>query len=567
MSKFKNIALKIPIQSFLIIIILIFTIIPTSFNTFVLYQYTKNTLTKNHIEDYMNAVFLEINDNLSVIIQELDTFTLSLLSYGKFQSANADADLTFREKKAAIDDTFQKILSERSIVSAIDFIASDGTIFHYGENISHPDFINYLPSLSNNMWTLHQSSIRANNNYYFLIGKRVYNYNTSYELGSVVFYIDEKMLNLAHSQSSSGKNTFFVSVDNIIISHPQKQYIGTSLYIPTFSSKDKSNSYSLENEYTYFSHTINNKEISNNIVVSGLASNEFLFDTINRSIKYTLVLATVLSLLAIVLTLIITHRIVAGISSLKKSISGFTNDYQTVLESPDNNEISVLEGSFYKMANDIKKLISEIEIEKEKQRTAEITALQSQINPHFIYNALDSISWKAKENYQYEIDDMIITLSTFFRLGLHNGDNIIKLSDELEHVKCYLEIEATRFPDLFDFEFDIEDGLENVKILKIVLQPIVENSIKHAFKNISYMGHILIKVFRNNDMVEFNIIDNGIGTLQATNGDIPKSQNENGGYGLYNVNARLETQYSSECGIKFYSSPQKGTLVKFKIKP
>ena len=168
---------------------------------------------------------------------------------------------------------------------------------------------------------------------------------------------------------------------------------------------------------------------------------------------------------------------------------------------------------------------------------------------------------------QYEIDEMLITLSNFLRLGLHNGDNIIKLRDELGHVRSYLEIEERRFPDMFDVDFDIDETLLDVYMLKIILQPIVENSIRHGFKNIDYKGHILIRAYRADDYVEFSITDNGVGMETSDGEAIPKSHNPKGGYGLYNVNARLVTQYGSDCALRFESIPGKGTIVKFRIRP
>ena len=144
---------------------------------------------------------------------------------------------------------------------------------------------------------------------------------------------------------------------------------------------------------------------------------------------------------------------------------------------------------------------------------------------------------------------------------------MIKLRDELGHVRSYLEIEERRFPDLFDVEFDIDETLLDIYMLKIILQPIVENSVRHAFKNIDHKGHIVIKACRADDRVEFSITDNGIGMDMPVSDTIPKSRNPKGGYGLYNVNARLVAQYGKDCALRFYSSPGEGTTVKFSIRP
>ena len=566
MTRIKNIFIKMPVQRFLTIIILIFTLVPSLITSLVLYHYTRNDLTREQAEDYTNAIFLEINDSITAILRQLDSFNINLLNYGDLSLLGGSNSYSAEDKSQLFKETLEKIFPEKSSIYAVDFIASDGTLYHYGAPISCNNYEQFAPKLSRNAWTFNNNCFLSDNNFYFAIGRRLYSYKKSYELGSIIFYIHEEKINYLQNGTAIPRNKFFISVDNHIISHPQKEYIGTTPYMPAVDSQ-QTNSYDLSDNYTYFSHLIDNSEISNEIMVSGIISNEVLFASTNNLIRNMLIIAVILSVSAIFLTLIRTRKIVSELTALKNSIHSFTDNYETPPKKASSNEITALESSFYKMSEDINKLIDEIKVEKEKQHVAEITALQSQINPHFIYNALDSISWLAKENEQYEIDEMLITLSNFLRLGLHNGDTFIKLQDEIGHVKSYLEIEERRFPDVFDVEFNIDETLFDIYVLKIVLQPIVENSIRHGFKNIEYKGHILIKAYRTDDGVEFSITDNGVGMEMPEGDKIPKSRNPKGGYGLYNVNARLVAHYGKDCALRFYSTPSKGTTVKFKIHP
>ena len=566
MAHIKNVFLKMPVLRFLTIIILVFILVPSLITSLVLYHYTRNDLTREQAEDYTNAVFLEINDSLSATLRQLDAFTLNLLNYGDLRQLQASYPLSESEKQKLFEATMEKLFPQKSPIYAIDYISPDGTAYHYGASVTCDNCEQFIPRLTRHVWTFNESCSLSEQNYYFAVGRRVYNYKKSYEMGSLIFYIHEEKINYFHDGTQAPRNVFFISVDGHIISHPQKEYIGTSLYVPMYSQSD-SQSYDSADSHTYFSHTIDNKEISNEITVSGIISNEVLFSSLNKLTRNMLIISILLSLSAILLTLARTRKIVSGLTALKKSIHSFTDNYENPPKKASTNEITALEISFYKMCDDINKLIDEIKVEKEKQHVAEITALQSQINPHFIYNALDAISWKAKENEQYEIDEMLITLSNFLRLGLHNGDNIIRLNDELGHVKSYLEIEEKRFPDLFTVKFNIAEDLSDIYMLKIVLQPIVENSIRHGFKNIDYKGQILIEAYRTGETVEFSISDNGVGMEIPVSDAIPKSRNPKGGYGLYNVNARLVAQYGKDCALRFYSIPGEGTTVKFKIRP
>ncbi|MDD6734789.1 MAG: ATP-binding protein, partial [Clostridiales bacterium] len=156
-------------------------------------------------------------------------------------------------------------------------------------------------------------------------------------------------------------------------------------------------------------------------------------------------------------------------------------------------------------------------------------------------------------------------LATFLRLGLHSGKNIVKVREELEHVKCYLQIEKERFPDLFDVRYEIDEKILDYDMVKVILQPIVENSIKHGFDNIDYKGLIVIKGYERDESIMFEIEDNGIGMKWDGDLTFPQSDNPLGGYGLYNIDRRLSIYYESDYSFEFCSEPKKGTIVRFKI--
>lgn len=246
-------------------------------------------------------------------------------------------------------------------------------------------------------------------------------------------------------------------------------------------------------------------------------------------------------------------------TNLQNCMNQFAGNHNSFSQIPSSNELAVLENSFNQMASEINTLISEIETEKDKQVLAEINALQSQINPHFLYNALGAISWKAKENRQYEIDDMIIALSTFFRIGLHKGDTMITIAEELQHLQSYLEIEMIRFPNLFEINYDIDPDVIQQIIPKIILQPLVENSINHGLRNQNIQnGCITITIKKMDDILYFEVKDNGIG-FHCNENELPHSSKETGGYGLFNVNERLIRYYGSNHQLHIKSIPGSGT--------
>jgi two-component system sensor histidine kinase YesM len=200
----------------------------------------------------------------------------------------------------------------------------------------------------------------------------------------------------------------------------------------------------------------------------------------------------------------------------------------------------------------------------EIQRKLELDSLQMQINPHFLYNTLDAIAWMAKIKKEPEIEKLVMNLAKFFRLSLHKGDKYITVKEEVELVKCYLEIDKIRYPGKVEVTTQIESGLEECKTLKLILQPIIENSLKYAFPDRN--GNIKIKVYSYENDLCYEITDDGVGF------DIPSALLENkkdpktlSGYGLYNINERIKLEYGENYGLEIFSKIGEGTKIQIRI--
>ncbi|MCF7924552.1 MAG: sensor histidine kinase [Candidatus Izimaplasma sp.] len=233
----------------------------------------------------------------------------------------------------------------------------------------------------------------------------------------------------------------------------------------------------------------------------------------------------------------------------------------------EKDEIYELEQTYNQMIEEIIRLIDENNTEMENKRKLELYALQMQINPHFLYNTLDTIAWLAKLKNEKDIEHLVLSLAKFFRLSLHKGDKFIKIKEEIDLVKSFLEIEKMRFPELFEVEYDINENILEVETLKLILQPIVENAIKHGFSNIDYKGKIFIRAYSKLEEIIFEVEDNGLGfdpdeEIFAEN----KLYNGLGGYGLKNVDERIKLEYGRENGVNIISEVNKGTKVVIKIK-
>ncbi len=270
--------------------------------------------------------------------------------------------------------------------------------------------------------------------------------------------------------------------------------------------------------------------------------------------------------LGAVLAIARARKIALPISTLNQSLHEVirTGQKSRKIAKP-GDEIYQLEKNYDELMETIFELMEKNRREMEMQRKFELYALQMQVNPHFLYNTLDAIAWMAKIKKQPEIEKLVLNLANFFRLSLHKGDKYVTVNHEIELVKAYLEINEIRFPGKVEVSFDLEEGIGEYKILKLLIQPIVENSLKHAFPEGS--GKILIRAHADGDDLFFEISDDGVGFDVPS--DILASKEEEEilhGYGLYNVNERIRLEYGEGYGLKIQSQKGAGTKIKMKLK-
>ena len=219
-----------------------------------------------------------------------------------------------------------------------------------------------------------------------------------------------------------------------------------------------------------------------------------------------------------------------------------------------NDEVGELSKSMNQMIDKINELLSQITKEQIRIREAELELLQSQINPHFLYNTLDTIIWLAEGGDEKRVVSMVKSLSSFFRTSLSRGRDIITIREELIHAKSYLEIQQFRYQDILEYDISVPEEFNECTIPKITIQPLVENALYHGIKNKRGGGRIDITAQRSGDDFIISVKDNGIGMsperLAEVIGGLDKAQPaDNAIYGLYNVNERIKLKFGSKYGI------------------
>jgi two-component system sensor histidine kinase YesM len=246
------------------------------------------------------------------------------------------------------------------------------------------------------------------------------------------------------------------------------------------------------------------------------------------------------------------------------------NDLEALVTRENVDEITELGISFNIMIGKIRDLLDAKVKEQENLKKAELKALQAQINPHFLYNTLDTIVWMAEANKTDKVIEIVRALSSFFRIALSKGQDWIPIRQEIEHVRSYLKIQKMRYRDILDYKIEVDEDILDSTILKLTLQPLVENALYHGIKNKRTGGTITVRARHGDDnQVFIEVQDDGVGftpsklaqTQAAMEYDAGQISLQESGFGLENVNQRIRLYYGKQYGLSVWSQYQEGTRV------
>ena len=252
--------------------------------------------------------------------------------------------------------------------------------------------------------------------------------------------------------------------------------------------------------------------------------------------------------------------------SMKKVQEGDFSVSDVVVDS--KNEISSLTKSFDVMTHRIHELMEQNVHEQEEKRKSELKALQSQINPHFLYNTLDSIIWMAEGKKNEEVVLMTASLARLLRQSISNEDEVVPIANEVEYARGYLTIQKMRYKDKLEFQIEVDSSILYIPLIKLVLQPIIENAIYHGLKYKESKGLLIVKGFMKDGNAVLQVIDDGVGMDEETLAHIYDKHKVNyhsNGVGVYNVQKRLKLYYGEDYGITYTSELGKGTTATITI--
>ncbi|GMQ59888.1 sensor histidine kinase [Vallitalea sediminicola] len=421
-------------------------------------------------------------------------------------------------------------------------------------------------------WVLRKDPFGTRDKYYLSSKKTIKDGNNS--IIDLYLNVNERAIHnmLKNINIRDGGYKFLLDDKMNFISHEDLTLIKKSIHTIGFSENDF-----LENK-NGFVKKIDNTEY---LVVSttskylnwkyvALIPIEGIYPGASKIIGLAIIISLIVFIVDIIGILIISKSIYHPIGKLKKAMElAGSGHFTTNLNNNRKDEFGILYRSYNTMVRKIQNLINEVYIQSLLKKEAEMKALQNQINPHFLYNTLDVLHWMVKTNNGEDACDIIFSLANFYRLVLSKGKNIVKISESLSLINHYLVIQKNNFRKNFTYSIDVREEILNYNIPKLVLQPIVENSIIHGFNN---KDHKVLNIKGNieGEYIILKVWDNGVGIsedkLNKINRDFQiGNYNTDGNFALQNINQQIIHMYGKGCGLYIESQEKEGTCVSIKI--
>lgn len=358
---------------------------------------------------------------------------------------------------------------------------------------------------------------------------------------------------------------FIVDTEGNLIYHPQQQMIYAGLKEETGEFAGLDDGFYMESNVIYTVQTLTN---CNWRVVGVSYVDELITTKVAHMVKICVTLLLLVLVTAILVGSFFSWMLAKPVKRLTGAMEEFEKNTENFRFEPVEGagEITSLSASFGHMVLRIQYLMEKVRQEEISLRKTELKALQAQINPHFLYNTLDSIAWMCEEERPKEAVEMVNALARLFRISISKGHELISLEKELEHAKSYLKIQNFRYKNQFTYEFDVEESCLPYLCNKITLQPMIENAIYHGLNRMVDEGKIRITVREEENAVVMTVEDNGVGMTEETCQEILcREPGERTGIGIKNVNDRIQIYFGEEYGIRIASEPDVGTLVEIRI--
>ena len=572
-GKFKSIqsTMLVSFSALMVLAMLVFMVIAM--------RYTSGTIYENSI-NYMSQIIQQVNYDIDTYIEYMENISSVIAKSSDVPRYLFDQNQTEAEREAEkerILTQFQTIMESRDDIYNVAAVAKNG---RYIINQGDDELTGYVDIESLDWYqaamesksgiavsSSHvQNAIQSSYKWVITLSRALVNNQTGEREG--LFFVDlnySAISDLCNNNSIEEKGYIFVlDAEGNIVYHPKQQLMYGGLKTENIDAimECREDSLIIDEGGDSKLYTMSKSKRTGWTVVGAVYTSELLKNNEQAQMWYLLV-ASILLLAVIGISSIISREITNPIRSLRDSMRKVQNgQFDTHVEVITENEIGSLGRSFNLMTSEIQALMEQNVYEQKQKRKSELKALQAQINPHFLYNTLDSIIWMSEAGENDEVVEMTSALARLLRQSISNDKEEVELEKEIEYVKNYLTIQKMRYKDKLEFFIYVDPRVAHVPIIKLVLQPLVENAIYHGIKYKETKGNLKIYARPVDGRVEIVVADDGIGmdedVMEHIFDEHRKEQKRNG-VGVPNVQKRLKLQYGSEYGIRYESVKGAGT--------
>lgn len=585
--KIRSLQLSIILGFAVLILITIITI-----GTFTFYIFN-DTLKRNSL-DSSSQVVSQLNRQIDNYILNMDNISQVAISHPDVQDYVHGLANDISVQKSEIDgespsqaknrvtSLFQSIISVRKDINSIMLLLDNKTLVTNNPQDQINPFASWPASTSSRTesgpFTASLSSsyvqdiIIGKYSWVITMSRDVFDFRTNQHRGVLLVDLDYNIIEGLCNNIQLGKSgyVFIINPMGEIVYHPRQQLVYSGLKEELIDKIKNIPNGQLTGEIDdrEVLYTTKTSDFTGWTVV-GVSYLDELFYNRSEIMYYFAMIAVACFLGSVLLSYYISSKITRPIEVLRRSvqaIEGGNFDIEINVNSTD--EVNGLAQDFNIAIRKIKELIEQNARTYEQKRKHELKSLQAQINPHFLYNTLDSIIWMIECGENKDAITMTSTLAKFFRLGISKGGDIISVKDEIEHLRCYLTIQKMRYKDSLDYSIDVDPEIYSCRTLKLLIQPLVENAIYHGLKGQDTIGMLNVVGFKDKQDLVFKIIDNGIGMTSKELSEIFNSNSPSkgsSGIGVKNVLDRIQLYFGPDYGVSFESIKGKGTTATIRL--
>lgn len=571
-SIWHRITNSLHLRSLQVVIVLSFSLVTVLVTIFV-----GSSITNRYARAMAQDVEVSTRQIVGQVSVSLETYLNGLLEVSNLIKTDIDKNRILRQDQLV--SLFDTIKGIRKDIVTIAVFGQDGQILASTPNlmlkngssistqewysaVSESDDIHIIPPHVQNLFAgQHPWVVSLSRPVSFIVG-------TDVRDGILLVDMNFRGIDELCRQVSLGKRGYIYIMDGQgnLVYHPQQQMIYTGV-------KSENNMQVLqESDGVFFEQfggarrlvDVHSLKLAPWRIV-GISYMDDLVSSRQSIVNYTLIIIVAAVLLSISLSLFISAKISKPVKKLEKLMAAAeAQEFRVVATIEGEEEVRHLSRTFNAMIYRIRQLMDQIVVEQEQKRKSEIKALQAQINPHFLYNTLDSIVWMAENGRTDDVVRMTEALARLFRISISRGKEFVPLSDELDHARSYMTIQQIRYRDKFRFLVVDEPSLLSTEVPKLVLQPILENAIYHGIRNSVDAGLITLRVCKEHRRIRIDISDNGIGMKpEKLTGLLltDTSGSKGSGVGLKNVHDRIQLHYGPAYGLDIISELDDGTTV------